>query len=169
MIPERGIRSRPFCAPESVVQGRGPRTCKLPFVHRVLAGAQTTEIGINPSFPRGSPNVGFRHQPTFAGSITLPIQRARLAAFRNSIRDNGRSAPREIRDGRSVEVAVTTADASDCALVPRRPCPIDSVKHGGGRDRREPQWLPLRSDYHPPFDGGMDPEDVTRAKLPNID
>ena len=41
----------------------------------------------------------------------------------------------------------------------------DGARHGGSPDRGEPGWNPKpRSDYHPPFDGGADPEEVVRVK-----
>jgi len=45
--------------------------------------------------------------------------------------------------------------------LPRLTSPADGATGGGGPDPREPRWRPEpRSDYHPPFRTGCDPEDV---------
>ncbi len=48
---------------------------------------------------------------------------------------------------------------------PHRTGPGDGATHGGSPDRGDAGWKPkVRSDYHPPFDGGADPEAVVRIK-----
>ena len=45
--------------------------------------------------------------------------------------------------------------------LPRLTSPGDGATHGGSPDRGDPGWRPKpRSDYHPPFRTGCDPEDV---------
>ncbi len=45
--------------------------------------------------------------------------------------------------------------------MPRLTSPGDGATHGGSPDRGEPGWKPrVRSDYHPPFRKGCDPEEV---------
>ena len=45
--------------------------------------------------------------------------------------------------------------------MPRMTSPGDGATHGGSPDRGEAGWKPrIRSDYHPPFRNGCDPEDV---------
>ena len=45
--------------------------------------------------------------------------------------------------------------------LPRMTSPGDGATHAGSPDRGDPGWKPrVRSDYHPPFRTGCDPEDV---------
>ena len=45
--------------------------------------------------------------------------------------------------------------------MPRLTSPGDGATHAGSPDRGDPGWRPrIRSDYHPPFRNGCDPEDV---------
>ncbi|WP_419808473.1 error-prone DNA polymerase [Sphingomonas sp.] len=45
--------------------------------------------------------------------------------------------------------------------LPRMTSPGDGATHAGAPDRGDPGWRPRpRSDYHPPFRNGCDPEDV---------
>ena len=45
--------------------------------------------------------------------------------------------------------------------LPDLTSPADGAKGGGAPDRGEPGWRPKpRSDYHPPFRTGCDPEEV---------
>ena len=45
--------------------------------------------------------------------------------------------------------------------MPRLTSPGDGATHAGSPDRGDPGWKPrIRSDYHPPFRNGCDPEDV---------
>ena len=45
--------------------------------------------------------------------------------------------------------------------LPRLTSPGDGATHSGAPDRGEPGWKArVRSDYHPPFRNGCDPEDV---------
>ena len=45
--------------------------------------------------------------------------------------------------------------------MPRLTSPGDGATHGGSPDRGDPGWRSrVRSDYHPPFRNGCDPEDV---------
>ena len=45
--------------------------------------------------------------------------------------------------------------------MPRLTSPGDGATHAGSPDRGDPGWkLRIRSDYHPPFRNGCDPEDV---------
>jgi error-prone DNA polymerase len=47
------------------------------------------------------------------------------------------------------------------AELPRFTGPGDGATHGGAPDRGDKEWRPkIRSDYHPPFRTGCDPEDV---------
>ncbi|NJC32730.1 error-prone DNA polymerase [Sphingomonas jejuensis] len=49
--------------------------------------------------------------------------------------------------------------------MPRLTSPSDGATHAGAPDRGEPGWKPrVRSDYHPPFRNGCDPEDVIPIK-----
>ena len=48
---------------------------------------------------------------------------------------------------------------------PHRTGPGDGATHAGSPDRGDPGWQPkVRSDYHPPFAEGADPETVIRIK-----
>ena len=48
---------------------------------------------------------------------------------------------------------------------PNRTGPGDGATHAGSPDRGEAGWKPrIRSDYHPPFAEGADPEDVIRIR-----
>ena len=45
--------------------------------------------------------------------------------------------------------------------LPRLTSPGDGATHGGSPDRGDPEWKPkVRSDYHPPFRTGRDPEEI---------
>lgn len=62
-----------------------------------------------------------------------------------------------------VEATATEAvDLSD--EFPRhRTGPGDGARFSAAPDSRGPEWKPqVRSDYHPPFDGGADPEAVVK-------